>query len=100
PFEEQAAREQLCTMYEDEHLLVIDKPAPMTVHPTARHYKHTVIKRLEAQRPGEFLSLVHRLDRETSGALLIARSPQADRRFKRCLEDRSLQFALAQTPRA
>jgi 23S rRNA pseudouridine1911/1915/1917 synthase len=79
----------LPVVYEDAHLLVIDKPPLVTVHPTARHHRHTVIKRLEAERPGEFLTLVHRLDRETSGILLLARSSQADRAFKRILEDRS-----------
>lgn len=93
PFEEQEAPEDLRLIYEDEHLLVVDKPPLMTVHPTARHHKHTVIKRLESQRPGEFLSLVHRLDRETSGALLVARSALADREFKRLLENRSIDVA-------
>lgn len=99
PFEEQEAPEDLQLLYEDEHLLVVDKPPLMTVHPTARHHKHTVIKRLEAQRPGEFLSLVHRLDRETSGALLLARSPLADREFKRLLENRSIEVATGKSPR-
>jgi 23S rRNA pseudouridine1911/1915/1917 synthase len=99
PFDEQQAPEDLDLLYEDEHLLVVDKPPLMTVHPTARHHKHTVIKRLEAQRPGEFLSLVHRLDRETSGALLVARSALADREFKRILENRSIEAALGKPAR-
>src|SRR5690606_30777371 len=89
PFEEHEAPQQLAILYEDAHLLVVDKPPLMTVHPTARHHRHTVIKRLEAQRPGEFLSLIHRLDRETSGALMLGRSPESDRAFKRLLENRS-----------
>jgi 23S rRNA pseudouridine1911/1915/1917 synthase len=76
-------------VYEDEHLLVVDKPAPMAVHPTARHHTSTVIKLLGARRPGEFLTLVHRIDRETSGLLLVAKSPESERRFKRMLEDRA-----------
>ena len=40
---------------------------------------------LEVQRQGEFLSLVHRIDRETSGLLLVGRSREADRAFKRLL---------------
>lgn len=99
PFEEQEAPADLGVIYEDEHLLVVDKPALMTVHPTARHHKHTVIKRLEAQRPGEFLSLIHRLDRETSGALLLARSARSDREFKRILENRSIEATLGYAPR-
>lgn len=77
------------TLYEDEHLLVVDKPPLMAVHPTARHHRVTVIKLLEEQRPGQYLSLIHRIDRETSGVLLLAKSHEADRAFKRMLEDRS-----------
>ncbi len=94
-FDEQEAPVSLTTLYEDEHLLVVDKPPMMTVHPTARHHHHTVIKRLQTQRPGEFLSLIHRLDRETSGVLLLARSAEADRGFKKALEDRSIAAAQA-----
>ncbi|NLE85289.1 MAG: RluA family pseudouridine synthase [Myxococcales bacterium] len=96
-FDEIEAPAELTILYEDEHLLAIDKPPLMTVHPTARHHHHTVIKRLEALRPGEFFSLVHRLDRETSGVLLVARTPEADSAFKRALEERSLAAARAAT---
>jgi 23S rRNA pseudouridine1911/1915/1917 synthase len=63
------------------------------VHPTARYYRSTLIKRLVAVKPGEYLSLVHRLDRETSGIVLVARSLDADRAFKRLFEDRSREAA-------
>lgn len=82
-------------IYEDEHLLVVNKPPLMTVHPTARHHRHTVIKQLEEARPGEYLSLIHRLDRETSGILLVAKSREADSKFKIQLEKRSLAAARA-----
>jgi 23S rRNA pseudouridine1911/1915/1917 synthase len=96
-FDELEAPEELTILYEDEFLLAVDKPPLMTVHPTARHHHHTVIKRLESLRPGEFFSLVHRLDRETSGVLLVARSPEADSAFKRHLEERSLESVRALT---
>ncbi len=56
-------------LYEDEHLLAVDKPALLPVHPTARYHKNTLIKLLRAARTGQFLSLGHRIDRETSGVL-------------------------------
>ncbi len=90
PIEEDDSELAIPVVYEDEWLLVVDKPPLVTVHPTARYFHSTLIKRLEVQRPGEFLSLVHRLDRETSGLILIARSREADRKFKRLLEDRSV----------
>jgi 23S rRNA pseudouridine1911/1915/1917 synthase len=89
PFEPDEEQPPLPVLYEDPHLLVIDKPAAVAVHPTARYHKHTVIERLRVERPAEPLSLVHRLDRETSGILLVARTPEADRAFKRLLEDRT-----------
>jgi 23S rRNA pseudouridine1911/1915/1917 synthase len=90
PLEEEECDEPLDILYEDEWLLVVDKPPFVAVHPTARYYHSTLIKRLEVQRPGEFLSLIHRLDRETSGIVLVARSQAADRAFKKLLEDRSV----------
>jgi len=90
PFEPDEEQPPLPILYEDPHLLVVDKPPLVAVHPTARYHRHTVIARLRVERPDEFLSLVHRLDRETSGILLVARTPDADRAFKRMLEDRTL----------
>ncbi len=87
--------DKLVILYEDAHLLVVDKPPLMTVHPTARHHKHTLIKQLEEQRPYDYLALIHRLDRETSGVLLVARSREADREFKTRMEKRSLKAVRA-----
>jgi 23S rRNA pseudouridine1911/1915/1917 synthase len=90
PFEPDEEQPPLPILYEDPHLLVVDKPPLVAVHPTARYHRHTVIARLREQRPKDFLTLVHRLDRETSGILLVAKTPEADRVFKRLLEDRTL----------
>jgi 23S rRNA pseudouridine1911/1915/1917 synthase len=59
------------------------------VHPTARYHASTVVKLLEAARPGDHLRLSHRIDRETSGALLLARTAEADRIVKMAFEERS-----------
>ena len=90
PLEEDESPLSVPVLFEDPWLLVVDKAPLVTVHPTARYYRSTLVKQLKAQRPGEFLSLVHRLDRETSGLILVARSPEADREFKRLLEGRSV----------
>jgi 23S rRNA pseudouridine1911/1915/1917 synthase len=89
PFESDEPAPPLPVLYEDPYLLVIDKPPLLAVHPTARYHRHTVINRLGLERPGEFLHLIHRLDRETSGVLLLARTPEAERAFKRDLERRT-----------
>jgi 23S rRNA pseudouridine1911/1915/1917 synthase len=82
--------------YEDEHLLVVDKPAGVVVHPSAGHATGTLVHGLlgraiaggeEAERPG----IVHRLDRDTSGLLVVARSDEAHRRLQRLLRARKIE---------
>jgi 23S rRNA pseudouridine1911/1915/1917 synthase len=82
--------------YEDEHLLVVDKPAGIVVHPSAGHSSGTLVHGLlgrdiaggeEAERPG----IVHRLDRDTSGLLVVARSDEAHRRLQQLLRKRTLE---------
>ncbi len=59
-------------IFQDKHLLVIDKPAGVAVH-GGSGMSFGVIEALRASRPRETLELVHRLDRDTSGCLLVAR---------------------------
>ncbi len=60
-------------LFEDEHLIAIDKPAGVAVH-GGSGVSYGVIEQLRRARPAErFLELVHRLDKETSGVLLVAR---------------------------
>jgi 23S rRNA pseudouridine1911/1915/1917 synthase len=72
---------------EDEHLLVVDKPAGLVVHPAPGHWEATLVNALVARgtalsagthgRPG----IVHRLDRDTSGLLVVAKTDLAHRRL-------------------
>jgi 23S rRNA pseudouridine1911/1915/1917 synthase len=72
-------------VYEDEHLLVIDKPAELVVHPGAGQRSGTLVQGLLAHYPElrdvgddpERPGVVHRLDKGTSGLLLVARTPPA-----------------------
>jgi len=88
PWDEATVPTNVGILYEDEHLLAVDKPANLPVHPTARYHNNTLIKILHRARPDEWLSLGHRLDRETSGVLLITKSRECDRRLKKMLEAR------------
>jgi 23S rRNA pseudouridine955/2504/2580 synthase len=64
-------------LYEDEHLLVIDKPAGTAVH-GGSGVAFGIIEQVRLARPNQpFLELVHRLDRETSGILVLAKSRRA-----------------------
>ena len=70
------SRIRAAIVHEDERLLVIDKPAGIAVH-GGSGVSFGIIEALRAARPEETLELVHRLDRDTSGCLLVARKPAA-----------------------
>ena len=63
-------------VYEDARMLVIDKPADLPVHASGAYRFHTLDAFLKKQRPGNTIHLVSRLDRETSGLVLVAKDPQ------------------------
>ncbi len=80
--------------YEDEHLIVVDKPAGVVVHPGAGHRSGTLVQALAAHgaaggerwRPG----IVHRLDRDTSGLLVVAKSERVHRALERAIRTRAV----------
>jgi 23S rRNA pseudouridine955/2504/2580 synthase len=67
---------QFPIVYEDEAMLVVDKPAGVAVH-GGSGVSFGVIEQLRAARPGALLELAHRLDRETSGLLIVAKQRKA-----------------------
>lgn len=69
-------------LYQDEDVLVIDKPAGLPVHASAKFYFNTLTCVLRERFPDEPVQICHRLDRETSGALVLARHRQAATRVK------------------
>lgn len=81
-------------LYEDEWLLVVDKPAGMAVHPARGHSSGTLVHALlghglaggEEFRPG----VVHRLDKDTSGLLVVAKSVEVHRRLVGMMRRRSI----------
>jgi 23S rRNA pseudouridine1911/1915/1917 synthase len=81
----------LAVLHEDESLLAIDKPAGLVVHPTRRHPTGTLMNAVLG-RPGGTgrVHLVHRLDRDTSGIVLIAKSPEVHARLARAMAKRGV----------
>jgi 23S rRNA pseudouridine955/2504/2580 synthase len=77
-------------IHEDERLLVLDKPAGLAVH-GGSGLSFGVIEALRASRPSETLELAHRLDRDTSGCLIVARRPAALRVLHALLREGSVQ---------
>src|SRR5437588_9699453 len=98
------AHRDLTFAYEDAHLAVLDKPAGLVVHPGPGHWNDTLVNVLvgrgtelsggasaEAGRPG----IVHRLDRDTSGLLVVAKSDLAHRRLAGAIERRAVKRVYA-----
>ena len=93
----------LVVVYEDEHLLVIDKPAGMVVHPAAGNRDGTLVNALlhhcgpslsgigGVARPG----IVHRIDKDTSGLLLVAKSDVAHEGLSKQFADHSIERVYA-----
>jgi 23S rRNA pseudouridine1911/1915/1917 synthase len=88
----------LTILYEDADLLVVDKPAGMVVHPAAGNWHGTLVNAVlyhapdlvgvgGAQRPG----IVHRLDKDTSGLILVAKNDAAHRTLQAQFEARTVQ---------
>ncbi len=82
-------------VYEDEHLMVVDKPAGVVTHPARGHRGSTLAESLAArgaaggpdlERPG----IVHRLDRDTSGLLIVARSEEAHTALRKMIRARDV----------
>jgi 23S rRNA pseudouridine1911/1915/1917 synthase len=85
----------LRVLYEDDDLVVIDKPAGLVVHPGPGHPSGTLVHGLLGRGPGwstiggtERPGIVHRLDRDTSGLMVVARNDEAHRELARQLQQR------------
>jgi 23S rRNA pseudouridine1911/1915/1917 synthase len=79
--------------YEDDDLLVVDKPPGVVVHPARGHRSGTLAQALAGVAAGGEegrAGIVHRLDRDTSGLLVVARSPAAHRTLKAALQARAI----------
>lgn len=98
PSEAKAENIPLNIIYEDKYLLVINKPSGMVVHPAHGNYEGTLVNALlyycpdelsginGEQRPG----IVHRIDKDTSGLLVVAKTDEAHRGLCAQLEDHSI----------
>jgi 23S rRNA pseudouridine1911/1915/1917 synthase len=90
--------DELVVLYEDEAVVAVDKPANVPVHPAGRHMTDTLIQRVHAKYGAGFElerggapRLCHRLDRETSGIVLIGKHPEAHADVMRQFERRRVE---------
>jgi 23S rRNA pseudouridine1911/1915/1917 synthase len=81
-------------VYEDDHLLIVNKPAGVVVHPAKGHVTDTLAQALAGRTAGgedpARAGIVHRLDRDTSGLLVVAKSDSVHRALKSLLASRQL----------
>src|SRR4051812_31131946 len=91
---EEAAAVPFSVAWEDEHLLVVDKPAGVVVHPARGHRSGTLAQALAGRAAGgdnpDRPGIVHRLDRDTSGLLVVARSEAVHAALKAMLAERRI----------
>lgn len=69
-------------LYEDDRVIVLAKPAGMLAHPTGTRFTWAAVSLAKARWPEQAIDLVHRLDRDTSGVLILTRDPDANRFLK------------------
>ncbi len=85
---------ELEIVYEDEHILVIDKPAGLVVHPAAGHQDGTLLNALLYQVPDianvPRAGIVHRLDKDTTGLMVVAKTLEAHTKLVAQLQARSV----------
>ncbi len=93
--DEEVADVAFGVVWEDEHLLVVDKPAGLVVHPGAGVRRGTLAQALSGRAAGgpdpERAGIVHRLDRDTSGLLVVARSDSVYSALVQMIRDREVE---------
>lgn len=89
PLPEPPVDDTIHTLYEDDAVLAVSKSGNLPVHPSGRYFRNTLLFIVGKGRPQDrWLRIVHRIDRETSGVLLFAKTLEAAQRLGRQFEDR------------
>ncbi len=89
----------LSILYEDEDILIIDKPKDMVVHPSAGHFEHTLVNGLLYHCKGNLSGIngvlrpgiVHRIDKDTTGSLIVCKSERAHIKIAEMLKEHSIE---------
>lgn len=84
PFEHQI-------LFENEHLLVVDKPHFLTMSPTGQYVQETLLVRLKKQTNNKFLTPIHRLDKETAGVVLFSKKVESRGAYQKMFAEREIQ---------
>lgn len=78
-------------LFENEHLLVVDKPHFLTISPTGQYVQETLLVRLKKQTNNPDLTPIHRLDRETAGVVLFSKHPSSRGIYQQLFAERQVE---------
>jgi len=85
---EEATPQNYELIYSDDDIIVVNKPAGLPVHPTTRYMKGNLLNLLRRDFPDSIVHLCHRIDKETSGILLLARNLESEKILKKEFRER------------
>ena len=80
----------LCVVHEDDNYLALNKPAGMLVHPKKGLFEWTMIDAARMRYRSQNVMLGHRLDKNTSGVIMLTKTPRANRELKRAFQARRI----------
>ena len=83
--------DRLTLVYNDEDLVIVDKPGNLTCHPCGRYFNHTLWALLKTRHGVENPIFVNRIDRETSGLVVVARTPMAAKNLRAQFSGRTVE---------
>src|ERR1039457_4330863 len=88
-----------CVIFEDEHLLAVNKPAGWNTHAPAPHASEGIYDWLKNRKPRwASLAILHRLDKETSGVLVLGKTPLANRSLTEQFTERNVKKNISCSP--
>ncbi len=82
--------EMPAVLYEDDTMIAVDKPSGMLMHPVGQRYAHALVGLVRQARPDAHIDLSHRLDRETSGVVLLTKTAVANVHMKKMFQTRKV----------
>ncbi|KAH9386827.1 uncharacterized protein NEMAJ01_1723 [Nematocida major] len=81
--------ERIPVVFQDDRIVVVDKPAGIPCHPNSSYNKNTLSEIVKRQRSLEYVSVQNRLDKQTSGVVILAKTPEAAVEYHKKMEERA-----------
>lgn len=91
PKTEPEVNTEIKLIYEDDFLLVINKPSPLPMHASGRYYRNTLLNILTLSFPDKDLKLIHRIDANTTGVVILAKGKEVANNMRLQFEEKSIQ---------